>query len=76
MDFSLPFRLKRHEKIPLGAGELPNTSYNDIIVGRYTVMETRGEECLRCLASHHLQEMRSVEFVTILQSLMENVSVS
>jgi len=37
-----------------------------------------GEECLRRLASHHLQELRSVgpEFFTILQSLMENVAVS
>ncbi len=41
-------------------------------------LTSEGEECLRHLASHHLQELRSVgpEFVTILQRLMENVAVS
>jgi DNA-binding MarR family transcriptional regulator len=41
-------------------------------------LTSEGEECLRRLASHHLQELRSVgpEFVTILQGLMDSVAVS
>ena len=37
-----------------------------------------GEDCLQRLASHHLQELRSVgpEFVTILQSLATSIAAS